>query len=125
MFTPRWSITGWWGQPVEWVGEITAYYNDMTEAGIWPIIQVEDVPAEELERTVTAAADAGAERLLVYNYSAIKPEHWDPLRRFSPAVNIIAYSAFDLEIDRQGTDKKKFGRTGSTGLDGRRRRCNS
>ena len=50
------------GQPVEWVGELTAYYKEMTEAGIWPIIQVEDVPAEELERTVTAAADAGAER---------------------------------------------------------------
>ncbi len=31
------------GQPAEWVGEITAYYKEMTGGEVWPIIQAEDV----------------------------------------------------------------------------------
>ncbi len=96
------------GESVGWVGNISRYFKEMTGGQVWPIVQVEDIPAEELERTVTAAAAAGAERLLVYNYSAMRPEHWEPLGLFSPARNLISNPAFDLEADIHTTDKNSL-----------------
>jgi hypothetical protein len=40
------------GESVEWIGGITDYYAEMTGVEVWPIVQAEDVDANEFARVI-------------------------------------------------------------------------
>ncbi len=91
-------------QSVDWVGDISSYFKEMTGGEIWPIIQAEDVSADEFEGAIGAASDAGAARLLVYKYAQIKPDQWERLSLFSPTENLIPNPTFDFAVDSQNVN---------------------
>lgn len=64
------------GQPVGWIGEVTAEVNALTSKPVWPIIQSVDeprpLPAEEYGRALDVAqSSAGAEGVLVFTLKGV------------------------------------------------------
>ena len=77
------------GRPVAWIGEITDYFAEMTDAGIWPIIQAKGVSADEFGRVVQTVSQAKAAGLLVYTYKDMAKEQWPLLGKFEVAPNLL------------------------------------
>ncbi len=84
------------GQPVEWVRDISEYFQDMAEKAVWPIIQSADVAPDEFTKSVQSVSQSGAEGLLVFIYSDMKENLWPLLRDFDAKINLLPPLEFTI-----------------------------
>ncbi|MCB2173633.1 hypothetical protein KQH41_00040 [bacterium] len=82
------------GREVEWVGEISRYYDEVAPGRVWPIVQAEDVGAKEFGRVLGSVARSGADDVLVYSYRSMEDHHWRALDSFAPQQNLIGDPRF-------------------------------
>ncbi len=92
------------GKPVEWVAEISKYYSDRVEGMVWPIVQAEDVSADEFGVVVEAVSASSADGLLVYSYRNMQEGQWEELSKFSQVVNLIENPEFVLQKETEHID---------------------
>jgi hypothetical protein len=76
-------------RPVDWVGEITDYYAEMTGREVWPIIQADKVGEEEFGQVVKTVSRPSAQGLLVFKHSDLKDEHWPMLLQYQEPPNLL------------------------------------
>ncbi|MBE0583640.1 MAG: hypothetical protein IH612_07710, partial [Desulfofustis sp.] len=90
------------GRNIDWVGEISRYYDEVKPGRVWPIIQAEDVGAEEFEQVLGEVGRSGAEEVLVYVYRSMQGHHWRALDGFVPQQNLIGDPGFETVGAREG-----------------------
>jgi hypothetical protein len=87
------------GRPVSWIGEITKYYDEMTGADIWPIVQAEEIGAAEFGEALRTVSDSQADGALVYSYRDIKDEQWPLLEQLELPKNLLQNSLLASDRD--------------------------
>ncbi|MFH2123690.1 MAG: hypothetical protein ABIJ50_09455 [Pseudomonadota bacterium] len=91
-------------QPAEWVKDISEYFLDMTKQPVWPIIQADDVTADEFALSVQSVFRSGAEGLLVYSFPHMQESMWPLLKNFEAEKNLLVNA--ELMIDSAGNQQK-------------------
>ncbi|BDD86660.1 hypothetical protein [Desulfofustis limnaeus] len=82
------------GRDVAWVEELGRYYDEVAPGRVWPIVQAEEVGAEEFEQVLGGVARSGADDVLVYSYRTMLDHHWRALSGFVPSANLIGDPRF-------------------------------
>jgi hypothetical protein len=76
-------------KPAAWIGEVTDYYADMTGVEIWPIVQAENVDADEFAEVLQTVSDSEAGGMLVYTFTHLEEEHWSLFEQLAFKRNIL------------------------------------
>ncbi len=84
------------GQSVNWIGEISDYFSEMTGKTLWPIIQSHDISGEEFGKVIDAVSRSDADGLLVYSYKGMQQEHWPELGKYQQKQNLIRNPSLSL-----------------------------
>lgn len=90
------------GQPVEWIGDISEYFLDMTDKPVWPIIQSGKVSSEEFDKAVQLVSNSGAESLLVFTFPDMRSDLWPFLKSFEGRRNLLPNPGFKVELEGNG-----------------------
>ena len=68
---------------------MSEYFSDITGKDVWPIIQAEDLTADEFKLAVKAVTQGGGDGILVYTHRKMKKELWPVLANFYPQQNLL------------------------------------
>ncbi len=77
------------GRPASWIGFMTQYYEETVPCQVWPIVQAMDCTAEEFGEVMRYAGEGGADGVLGYPFSAMKPDKWAGFRAFHRLPNLL------------------------------------
>lgn len=91
------------GESVEWVGDISGYFGDMSARPVWPIIQAGDVRPGEFAESVRSVSRSGAEGLLVYSFPHMHETLWPLLKGFEAQKNLLPNPQF--EVNAEGANR--------------------
>jgi hypothetical protein len=77
------------GRPASWTGFMTQYYEETVPCRVWPIVQAMDCTAGEFGEIMRYAGEGGADGVLGYPFSAMKPDQWVGFREFHRLPNLL------------------------------------
>ena len=85
------------GQDLNWVGELTRYYNDMVNKEIWPSLKIDSMKADGVINAVETFSRIGVDGLLIDGTSGGRSDlSLDLLNGFKKKENLIPNSQFEL-----------------------------
>ncbi len=77
------------GKTPNWIRETTEYFSDITDKPVWPIIQAQDLQAEEFKEAVDAVTFGEGDGVLVYSYSRMEDNYWPLLSSFVKQTDLL------------------------------------
>ena len=72
------------GRSLPWIKKTTEYFRDAANCPVWPIIQAEDLNADQFSQAIGYVAQGGANGLLVYTFKSLTDALWRQLPKFTP-----------------------------------------